>query len=425
LERTSPTTPISLPQPLRLFWSLTLGLSLLCVAVMTGEKYLLHRAYPYTFPFIKFQRWPDFFCFNFRFRHFHSAGFFSTSPRLGTTFMYPAPAALLYEGFYSIHRHSLFFFFALTGALVLCLTFILGKVILSRGLRSSTTAFFLGSLLLLSYPLWFEYTLANMEICIFLIVAFGLLAYLRGHLLLAAVLIGIAGSMKIFPLVYLALFLSRKKYREFALGILVAIVVNLAALWAVCPSLAQSYRGIQNGLAAFRLTYMLPFLPMETSFDHSLFGLLKWLAHAILGWQVMPAALLSAYLLLVSILGLALYFLRIRLLPLLNQILCLCIASILLPPTSHDYTLLHLYVPWGLMVLYALDRVRSGHSVRDLRAPFLCFAILFSAQSEFIYKSGYSAQLKAITLIILFVIALKNPWESQLTPTPVAAASKA
>lgn len=401
---------MKLPKPVLVFWALNVALSLLCAAIMYGDRYLLHGEYPYTSPFIPFNGWIDFLCFNSRFHHFHRLDFFTDARPYGLTFMYPAPVALLYEGFYAIRWHSLTIFLAVTGALVILLGVLLARAMVRRGVSTAMTALFLGTVLCVSYPFWFEYMLGNMEICIFLMVAFGVLAFLRGRLALAAVLIGVAGSMKIFPLVYLALFLSRRRYREFALGLMVAAAMNVFALWMVCPSLPVAYRGIQAGLEQFRLRYMLPYLPVETGFDHSIFGFIKRVSWPFVG-TVMPPRLLTGYLLVACVGGLALYFLRIRKLPLLNQILCLCIASILLPPTSHDYTLLHLYVPWGLMVLYALDAVRARSSVEDLRGVFVCFAILMSAESELIYKAGFSGQSKAITLVVLLVIALRRPFE--------------
>jgi hypothetical protein len=221
-----------------------------------------------------------------------------------------------------------------------------------------------------------------MEICIFLIVAFGILAFLRRHFVLSATLIGVAASMKIFPFVYFALFLSRRKYKELALGVLAYAVTTLASMWLVCPSLPIAYRGVRSGLSAFQYLYILPYLPVETGFDHSIFGFFKALIDFFYGPKMMTPHLLKGYLVFASVAGLALYFFRIRFVPILNQVLCLCIASLLLPPTSHDYTLLHLYVPWGLMVLYAIDQARANRSMDKLRSVFVCFAILMSAQSE-------------------------------------------
>ena len=72
------------------------------------------------------------------------------------------------------------------------------------------------------------------------------------------------------------------------------------------------------------------------------------------------------------------HFLRIRHLPVINQVLCLCIAFILLPPVSYDYTLLHLYVPWGLLVMFAQEQQILRREVPGLTAAFVCLGILMA-----------------------------------------------
>ena len=415
---------IALPRPLRLFWFLNIFLGVLCVAIMRGGKHLFHWGYPYNYPFIPFFYWPDFLYFLPRFQHFHQLDFFSTAPEFGLRFMYPAPVALLYQVFYLTGAHSLRVFFAVTLSLVLFLAYLLGRAMVQRGIEPVTSALFLLSALVFSYPFWFEYLLGNMEICIFLIIAFGVLSFLMEYFYLAAALIGLAASMKIFPFVYLALFLSRRQYRQFAFGILVAVISNLFSLWLVCPSLPISYRGIQAGLLAFRKLYMLRYLPIETGFDHSLFAVFKrfmYHLHAAVHHDHLMTAVasryLTTYLALAAVGGIALYFLRIRHLPLLNQILSLVIASVLLPPTSHDYTLLSLYLPWGLLVVYALSYSSNAHPDRRLNAAllvsFICFAVLFSPESELIQGAkGWSGQFKAATLVVIMITALRYPFPS-------------
>jgi hypothetical protein len=407
-----------LPRPLRVFWILNVFLTGTCAAIMATNRFLLHKGPPYRSPFIPFQHWIDLLLFAPRFQHFHQLDFFSEAPSSSFRFMYPAPVALLYEGFYFFHWHTVWIFFAVTGSLVLALGAILGRQMVRRGVHPWTIVLFLSSALLFSYPFWFEYLLGNMEVCIFLIVAFAIIAFMRGHMILSATLIGVAASMKLFPFVYLALFLSRRRYKAFAWGIATAVITNIVSLWLVCPSLPIAYRGVHAGLAAFELQYILPFLPMETGFDHSIFGFIKALIAFLYGPKVMPPHLLTGYLVLASAGGLALYFFRIRFLPILNQILCLCVASILLPPASHDYTLLQLYVPWSLLALYAIDQAKANRTVQGLYSVFVCFAILLSAESELIYKAarnsyphGYSGQLKAITLVVLLLIGLNRPFE--------------
>ena len=401
---------IKLPKPLRIFWLVNIALTGLCVAIMHRERQL-HRQEPYTSPFIPFHHFIDLVCFISRFQHVHRLDFFSEATSFGQRFMYPAPVALLYESFYASGWHLVRLFFLGTMIPVLALGVILGREMVRRGIGPGTTLLFLSSAAFFSYPFWFEYLLGNMEICIFLIVAFGIVAFLRQHFVLAATLIGVAASMKIFPFVYFALFLSRRKYKELALGVFAAAVTTLASLWLVCPSLPIAYRGVRSGLAAFQRLYILQFLPVETGFDHSIFGFIKLIFFHFYRATTIPSHLLTGYLAFASVTGLALYFFRIRFLPLLNQVLCLSIASILLPPTSHDYTLLHLYVPWGLMVLFAIDQARANRSMDRLMSVFICFAILMSAESELIYEmKGHSGQLKAIVLVVLLYIGLKYPF---------------
>jgi hypothetical protein len=147
------------------------------------------------------------------------------------------------------------------------------------------------------------------------------------------------------------------------------------------------------------------------NFDHSLFGVYKQLAH-LLGYSNLRSAhQLSVYTGLVAISGVALYFLRIRRLPLMNQLLSLCVTSILLPPMSNDYTLLYLYLPWGLLALSAIQEARTGRTRPGLLAAFVCFGLLFSPESEIIIRHATVAgQFKALTLLVLLYISLRYPF---------------
>jgi len=405
--------PAVLPQSAQLAWALNVGLSLFCALIMFFNRFALHLPYPYNFPFIPFQHWQDFRCFEPRFQHFHQLDVFSDAPQLGPRFAYPAPAAVLYKAFYLFGHYGLAVFFLFNSALIVYLAVLLGRRMVSLGISTRVTALFLASTILCSYPLWFDYLIGNIEVCIFLLVAFGILAFLRERFYLCAILIGIAVSLKLFPMVYFALFISRKKYRACALGILTAIVTNIVSLWLVCPSLSVASAGIQKGLDGIRNIFMLRFMPEETAFDHSIFGLIKALGrHHYNG--IMPSGLLTAYMACVALGGLALYFLVIRRLPLLNQIVALSVASILLPPLSHDYTLIHLYPAYGLLVLFAIKARNNNLHVRGLLPAFVCLGILFSAQSQIIiHNLGRSGQIKTLVLIALLIISLRNRW-----PTP-------
>jgi hypothetical protein len=120
---------------------------------------------------------------------------------------------------------------------------------------------------------------------------------------------------------------------------------------------------------------------------------------------------LYGYMAVAAAAGLILYFWRIRTLPRANQILALTVASIMLPPVSGDYTLIHLYIPWGVLVLISIS-LKNAHKVRGLVLSFSCMAFLMAPESfAVIYGIRIAGQLKAIVLLILFIVSITYPFE--------------
>lgn len=418
MQSTSKTPQSRMPKAIRAFWALNVCLGAFSLIWTYVSTHIRHVHDPYTFPFSLYG-FSDLLRFAGRFQHLHSREFFAVGdPALN--FMYPAPVALLYEGFYLTH-HALWAFFLVCGILTAALGVMLGGRMVREGLGRWITALFLLTTLAVSYPFWFEALLGNMEFCIFLIVAFGVLAVLGERYYLGASLIGLAASMKIFPFVFIALLISRRKYWAVVYAAIVAAIANLFSLWLVCPDLRYSYAATGQNLREFSRQYMLRFLPVETGFDHSIFGFFKAAARVHFHW-IFPVYLLQAYLAVAALTGIAVYLIWIRKLPILNQVLCLYIASILLPPTSHDYTLLHLYVPWGLIVLYALQARGVARAGDGLWMVFICFALLFSPESEIVVRhTALSGQFKAIVLVVLFVLGVRHKLPSSLDEARIRA----
>jgi hypothetical protein len=126
---------------------------------------------------------------------------------------------------------------------------------------------------------------------------------------------------------------------------------------------------------------------------------------------------LNWYMRLVAIAGIAIYFGLLRKLPIINHFICLTTVMILFPPVSYDYTLIHLYAPWGLLALLALEQREAAPS--GLVAALICFAVLFAPTTEFILR-GHSVggQLKAFALISLLSIGLCYPFPSRYDLRP-------
>ncbi len=386
----------------------TVSLWVICLSLMGYWRHVLRLPYPYNFPFFPVNHFYDLWCFNLRFQHLHSRAFFS--PDLGLPFQYPGSAALIYAAL-TLSGHPYWYFPAVTLSLILLLGFVLGKHMIASGLtRNDTVALLLASFIF-SYPFWYEYVQSNIEVVIFAVIAGGIFAFLSGKTYLAAALFGFAASAKIFPFVFFALLVSRRRWREVGVGLAIGAAAEVAGLWMLCPDIAYAHRGVSAGLTANRADIVLYFDRLAIGFDHSLFGMMKRLLFHSYGSHY-PLFLLYSYLAGVALLGITLWIVRIRKLPLLNQIVCLTICAILLPPTSYEYTLMHMYVPWGLLVLYiANHRTKGGAVARGLMSMFVCFGVLFGPCTELIVHGvNAGGQLKCLVLVTMLIVALRYPW---------------
>jgi hypothetical protein len=397
----------SLAPALKTFIKVEAFLVLACVLTESFCKFALHLSGTYVYPLKdRDQTFWDFTIFRPAFRHFHHADFFSTV----FPFMYPAPVAVAFEFFFYL-PHPLIFFVEFIILSFVISGILLGSALQRRGAHLTAVFTFIAGSLLLAYPLCFELKQGNAEIFVWIVVTLGVWAFFKGRNYSSAVCIGIAGSMKLFPFVYLGLLLSTRKYREVVFALLIALIATITSLWLLGGDIVGTWHHIQSNLDQFRTVYMLHFRTREIGFDHSLFAVYKHSWPHLRDTEI-SRTILNLYLAVAAVSGTVLYFARIRHLPIINQVICLCIASVLLPPVSYDYTLMHLYVPWGLLVLFAQEQWNRKNDVPGLTVAFVCFAVLMAPESEFIYHAvRFGGQIKAITLVALMYLALKYPFD--------------
>jgi len=399
-----------LPAALRFFALFSVGLTILAWVSILVCRLLNLRDLPYGgYLLPRIYDYADMGILVPRFKYFHSSMFFS--PNVGYPYLYPPAVAPFYKAFYLFH-HPVIVFLLFLVVVLSSLAGLMVRALSRHGVPLLTAVVFSVVCVVFSYAFYFEVNRANMEIFIWLFSALGVYFFTRGHSWKASGFIGLAAAMKLFPIFYLGLLLSRRQYRQAFFGIFVAGVVSLISLWAICPDIRLSLHGILSGLHGFDLMYVQQYRPLEIGIDHSLFGFIK----RVLG--PLPSerykSILTVYMALAAIAGITLYFFRIRFLPVVNQVLCLAIACILLPPTSYDYTLLHLYTAWVLMVILCVDAYHRGAaSVKGVWPAFVCFAILLSQVGEIIlHGERLGGQIKALVLIALFYIALRYPFHS-------------
>ncbi len=351
----------------------------------------------------------DFSLYRARFDYFHSPQFFTFD---GPGYFYPAPLASLHWLLYQLPSSTRFFLGLLLAAW-LAAAVLLGRLLLRRGVAWRNVMFVLAITALCSYPFFFEFEQANLEWILCVLVGCGVVAFLRGRGYTAAACFGVAASMKFYPLLLVGLLISRRQYKQAAVAVVVCGACTLVGLWMLCPDLAASWHGTQLGLASFRQWYVLAY--EQVGFDHSLIACMKALSLAVLPDELSPQILslmVGLYMPIAAFTGIILYFDVIRKLPVINQVICLIVATVLLPPVSYDYTLLHLYVPWALLVLVAMES--RGRDVPGLTAAMVCCAILFAPVTELIvHGRSYGGQVKALMLVGLGLIALMRKFPSE------------
>jgi hypothetical protein len=394
--------PRQLPRALRIFCAVVVASTATTwgIVALSIRK---HLSYPYTWPFfIRADTMHDYWDYFERFKLLHHAEFFSAP---GYPFTYMAPGAVLYQAFYSMGLKGgelAYFLVALVSLLAGCA--LLLRSMLARGLSRISSGGFLLLLVLTSYPIIFCIDRGNLEIVIAIGVSLGMWAYCKDRTWLAAVLWGVSGSVKLYPLILLAMFFSRAQVRQFLAGLASAVCATLLSLLYLGPDLHTAAQGIFVGLGAFFKMYTLQFEPW-IGFDHSLFALLKIVTLAPVSHL---AALWHNYFVVCAVSVIALYIWRIRKLPVVNRLLFLTICSILLPPTSWDYTLVQLYAPFAALIFVAID---AGDSVvAGLVPAFVVFALLFTPTNFlFLGGAGLSAQIKCLLLITLLVLSVRYP----------------
>lgn len=414
--------PIALPRELRTFllinctlWLLSLAKPLVLFA--TTRNVNSFDSIAMANPFF------DFYVYLSRLLHRHSANFF-TAP--GFPWNYPAPSVFVYSLYYAIDRRShisRFGFYCFLVSVAAILAFIMRRLVRTLAryrLPRPTSIVFLLLSLAFSWPIYFAIERGNIELLLWLGVAAGVWCYLRNRWWLAAIFLGTTAAFKLYPVLCLALFLPAKRFKELAAGILTMAVATLVALAYIGPSIPYAFHATQTGVANFVSMYTLKYDPLASGYDHSVFGIVKVL---FLSHPASYAALLHLYMLAIALIMTALFFWRIVHLPRPSQVLALIVATVLLPPTSFDYTLQSLYVPWALLALLCVAAQSRSERIPGMMAAMICFGLLLGPET-FLQWHGviFAGQFKALVLITLTAISLLYPFhESKVGKSNVPA----
>ena len=356
----------------------------------------------------------DFYIYTPTFEQYHTPAFSQVVPGR-SRFAYPPLVAPIYAAFYSLPHKTSFYIAATLLVWAMLLAWAL-RTVFKAGGRFMTVLPPLVSAATLAYPALFLFERGNMEIFVWAAVAGGAISFAAGRTRWAAVLFGVATALKLYPvLLFGLLFGVRRPILHVLLGAATAIALSAAAIWFSGPTFGVAARGFLTGISSFQQHYAVTPRFSELRFDHSLFSVVKVLAmqrgHPLDG-------LTHAYYLVCAVVFGSLFFLRIRRLPWLNQLLYLTVCTLLLPPVSYEYTLVHLYVPALLLaVLLGVGGTTEGSApTRAGRLAMATLLLLFLPSDLLsVSRTFLPGQVQALALLGVGVLACFPLLQSQST----------
>jgi hypothetical protein len=372
-----------------------LGLTVFSVLFNLFCYYVLHLGFPFDTPFVApISLFDDLILYTPNSHLIHTAAYFQV-PVLLT---YPAPAHIVYWVLSLAGAHVVFAYLLSAAAIAVTALGLFARSLFHCHIGWRPCAAFAAILLLTSFPLGLTLYTGNIELYLWLMVLCGIWAFCSGREGWAVLCFALAGSVKPYPLIFFLLFLRRGHWQRILQGIGICLGSILGSLWVVYPNLAVSYREITVRTSAFVTSSILGYQAGLVGYDHTPWSLFKACTSP---WIEMHSkAALDIYLAVGLSITALLWFTRVRRMARLEQILFLSVAMLILPPISNDYTLLHLYAPFGLLVLaIAREQVQPR-----LYVPWLiCFAVLFAPESYVIAVSTHFAgQMKCLFLVAIF-----------------------
>jgi hypothetical protein len=400
---------VPLPRVLRWFWAgttLAFGLTLLFAYLEFHAGWLKGRWDPLQYPLF----W-DLMEFYKTFRLVHTAAFYH-SPVSAVS--YPPFAAALFGMMYTLsHPVRVYLVIASVGLGVAIWG--VRRELLQYGVRPSTAILFPLTLAVTSFPIARLVPQGNIELFLWIFAAAGVWAYLRGYDDAAAILWGLAAATKLYPVIFLVLFLPRREYRAFLVGVATFVAVSVGSLAYLGPTIPIAWKGSLADVFGYQGLRVAEWTIHDLAGNHSSFTLVKV---AAMVERINPAALTMSYYLCGAVFFAAVFFGRVRKLPVVNQLLVVSLFMVMLPTISYYHTLVHLYPPWLLLVFLAIRAERAGVSIPGLNGMILLFFPLFISFTLFTFPTLliYAGLIQSALLVWLFLKAVMVPFDE---PVPL------
>lgn len=222
----------------------------------------------------------------------------------------------------------------------------------------------------MTYPVLFTIHTANIETFVFMFLCMFVYLYHRGKFALSSLPLAMCISMKVFPAVFLILFVADKKYKEIFLTLIAVVILSLLPLLIFDGGMSSGLDVYFGNLKASQKMYadLMILGPAGNHFGHSLLNGLR----IVMGDTFPPMQKIMLPYLTLSIFVFSMVSLFIIFMERVfwKRIALLVISMCLLPYTSTDYKLLHFFIPLFLFI-------NHGKTELEKSEPFDLYYILF------------------------------------------------
>ena len=229
----------------------------------------------------------------------------------------------------------------------------------------------------LSYPLLFLIDRANFESFVYLSLCIFIVFYKNGKTVLSTIPLAFAISMKLFPAVFIILFIADKKYKEFFYTLGLIFIFSFLALLILHGSLLENLAALFGNQQKYTQNYALGF----DGFDYgiTLFGVLKGvLVMFNLSRFIQSVFLLYTLSAFLCFLLFSLYIIFIEK-EFWKRVALLVIAMCIFPHVSGGYKLIHLMIPIYLFLNKSLENRTLSFNIFSFRIRLeLLYTILFA-----------------------------------------------
>jgi hypothetical protein len=302
------------------------------------------------------------------------------------TKMLPGNALAIYLTFFCVMLFSYIYYY--------CSEPGLSELILNRNIKNIFLIAFV------SYPFLFSFERANLESLLFIFVALSIIAYQHQRWIFAAIFLGMAGAMKLYPLFLVIYFLADRRYLTAVMSFLIAIILIVACLAIFEPGLTANLEGWKHALTG--LSDLIVSDPgIAINYNVGIWGVIKAYAighshsghHSLLIKYKFFHLFALIYLLFIS--GFIMFIEKSA-----WRRLFLAVSTILLlPEMSNDYKLLYLYIP----LVYFMNAPTS----RSDWFYLIAFSLLMIPKNYYFIYSGMSiSPFINVTLLLSMVLGI-------------------